>query len=88
METKNMNINIENDTHIDDYGAPIAKKISRSRSRPNKTPNFVAFVQRAPNDLPTKGSSGTNHQNASRPNRCSRRQIHRSSLLSRTSDYR
>lgn len=87
-ESRNINICIENETHIDDYSAPIAEKISRSRSGPNKAPNFVAFIQRAPYDLSTEGSGGTNHQYASWPNRRPRRQIHRSSLLSRTSDYR
>ena len=39
--------------YIDNNCAPVAKEVSRGRSRPDEAPNFIAFIESTPHHLPS-----------------------------------
>ena len=52
-----------NNTDIHNCCSPIAKEVGRSGPGPDQTPNVVAFVECPSHNLPSQGSSRSNHQN-------------------------
>ena len=63
--------------YINNNGTPITKKVSRSRSGPNKAPHIIPFIQSPPHHLPPQRPRRPNHQHTRRPHRGTRPQIHR-----------